>query len=308
MDVGLLDEVRSRGRLETNDAAERARYNDQREAFYQILEAAGNIGANQLTRFARSNLDQFARQWESELNATEESRRRLAKLVVERAKEGRYSVAPLFNDTERQIGQLVVIDGAARRVVRIDVSSRSTHGGPSDVARRFGFEDYFEIEVFTDDSQNYPLVFCVRELPEGFPTGEGLHVPVRIAGFFFKAWQYTTRGSRDLESGDIVGGANRRQLAPLLIGRAPLMLKVESADSDAVRMVGGGLFLLALGGIWAAAWWFARDDRKFAETTRSAGFSLPPGESLDDLNLEVTGEPINVGSGIPENSDSSESR
>jgi hypothetical protein len=219
----------------------------------------------------------------------------LAKEVVERAKDGRYSVAPLFNDAKRQVGELVVLDGAARRVVRIDVSSRSDGRGASDVARRFGFDHYYEIEVFTDDSQNYPLVFCVRELPEGFPTGEGLHVPVRMAGFFFKAWQYTTRGLRDAETGDIVAGAGRPQFAPLLIGRAPLLLKLESADSDAGRLVGGGLFLLALGGIWAAAWWFARDDRKFAKRIAAAGFSLPPGQTLNDLIVPTTAEPINIG-------------
>jgi hypothetical protein len=69
------------------------------------------------------------------------------------------------------------------------------------------------------------------------------------------------------------------------------MLELEQRGDNMARLVGGGLFLLALGGIWAAAWWFARDDRKFAERTRSS-FSLPPGQSLNELKLEGDEEPM----------------
>ena len=91
--------------------------------------------------------------------------------MIRRADEGRYSVAPLFNEPQQHVGELVVFDGVARRVVRVDVGTRPDGSGPSDVAQRFGFREYYEMEVFTDDSQNYPLVFCVRELPPGLPTG-----------------------------------------------------------------------------------------------------------------------------------------
>ena len=159
------------------------------------------------------------------------------------------------------------------------------------------------MQVFTDDSQNYPLVFCVRELPAGLPIGDDLHVPVRVAGFFFKDWLYTTRGTRDLETGELDPRNGKQQHAPLLVGRAPILLQVEDEGRGTAQLVGGGLFLLALGGIWAAAWWLSRGDRRFAERRRVAAHSLPPGQSLNDLNVPVAGEPINLGSGIRENSD-----
>jgi hypothetical protein len=292
MDVGLLDQVRSHGRLRTRDAAEAARFNDQREAFYQMLNAAGKIGANQLIRFANSNLETIRGEWEREMTeARDANRRALAREVVERAKAGRYSVAPLFNDAARQIGQLIVVDGAARRVVRVDIGSGGGGGAPSDVARRFNIDHYYEMQVFSDDSQNYPLVFCVRELPAGLPVGDDLHVPVRIAGFFFKDWLYATRGTRDLDSGALDPRNGKQQHAPLLVGRAPVLLKFEEGRGTA-QLVGGGLFLLALGVIWAAAWWFSRGDRRFAERRREAALSLPTGESLNDLNLPAADEPI----------------
>lgn len=231
------------------------------------------------------------------------NRRALAHEVIDRAKAGRYSVAPLFNDAARQIGQLIVVDCAARRVVRVDLSSGGDGGAPSDVARRFGIDHYYEMQVFTDDSQNYPLVFCVRELPPGLPTGDDLHVPVRVAGFFFKDWLYTTRGTRDMDTGELDPRNGKQQHAPLLIGRAPILLQVEDEGRGAAQLVGGGLFLLALGGIWGAAWWLSRSDRRFAERRRKAANALPPGQSLDDLNLPPADEPINLGSGTGKNSD-----
>jgi hypothetical protein len=193
----------------------------------------------------------------------------------------------LFNAPQEQIGQLAVVDGVARRVVRVEVGSRPPDDGPSDVASRFGFDHYYEMEVYTDDSQNYPLVFCMRELPTGFSVGGNLHAPVRVAGFFFKDWLYRTRKS------GVDGDAGQPQYAPLLIGRAPLVLPAQAGSGEAARLVGGGLFLLALVVFVAAIAWLARDDRRFRQRTPSSHFSLPPGQSLNDLSVPDTAEPIN---------------
>jgi hypothetical protein len=271
MDVGLLDDIRTRGPIRA----------EEREAFYRLLDAVGRIGANQLIRFASGNLVNIRNRWQRELEVgQDDARRALAQEVVRRAKLELYSVAPLFNDPERHIGELVVLEGVARRVVRVDVATRPNADGPSDVARRFGIKHYYEMEVFTDDSQNYPVVFCVRELPAGFPIEDKLHVPVRVAGFFFKDWLYTTRGEAS-------------QYAPLLVGRGAVVLDVQQGGTQWPRAVAGGLFLLALAGVWAAAWWFARSDRKFAARTPAAGFSLPKGQSLNELNVVATNQPMN---------------
>src|SRR5207249_1387667 len=129
----------------------------------------------QLVQFAEQNLPLVRNDWERQvLAANTKARENLAKEAARRAAEGHYSVAPLFNDAQRQIGRLFVFDGAARRIVRIETGSRSDDGSKSDIASHFGVDHYFEMEVFTDDSQNYPLVFCVRDLPDGFPVGDSI--------------------------------------------------------------------------------------------------------------------------------------
>jgi hypothetical protein len=219
-------------------------------------------------------------------------RNALANEVLRRADEGRYSVAMLFNDPEPQIGRLFVFDGLARRAVRVEV--------PHDISERYGFDHYYELEVFTDDSQNYPLIFCVRELPESFPVGSDIRVPVRVPGFFFKNWLYNTTG-RPL-SGKATGDGptgSQAQFAPLLIGSSPIVLQTQQAAPLAGSYVLGGLFVLALVGIWGAAVWFARDDRRFRERTPSAKYELPPGQSLNDLNLAAMEEPMSINAESP---------
>ncbi len=273
MDVKLLDEVKSRGPLRGED----------REAFYQMLKAVGQIGSHQLARFAQQNLPAVRDEWQRRLaSADSEPRRSMFQEALRHAAKGRYSVTPLFNDAQHQQGRLFVFDGTARRVVRVEVGSQSD-GGPNDIARRFGFDHYYEMEVFTADSQNHPLSFCVRELPDGFPIGDSLYEPVRVAGFFFKDWLFRTRDS----AGDDI------QYAPLLIGRAPLRLPPEQSGSSLSRYVGVGLFVLGLAGIWIAAVVYARSDRQFRRRTAVADWSLPTGQSLNDLNLAAADRPVN---------------
>jgi hypothetical protein len=52
------------------------------------------------------------------------------------------------------------------------------------------------------------------------------------------------------------------------------------------------LFLIALVSIFGVAWWFARGDRRFKQRTLAANYELPPGKSLNDLNLPAAAEPI----------------
>jgi hypothetical protein len=257
-----------------------------------------------LTRFAQGNLEHQRERWVRDAADTSDlSRRALAQEALRRANDGRYSVAPLFNEPERNIGQLFTFDGVARRVVQVEVGTRKD-GTPSDVARRFGIDHYYEIEVFTDDSQNYPLVFCVRELPAGLEPGGNLHVPVRAAGFFFKDWLYTARGTMSGSNGDAAAAGPRSQYAPLLVGRGPLTLQVEDSRGNWGRLVGGSLFLLGLVSFGALAWWFARDDRKFSERTRNASFSFDPGQVHNELKSDTMVEPISGSINAERNIDS----
>jgi hypothetical protein len=286
MDVGLLDNVESRGRIRA----------EENLAFYQMMRAATLVKPNTLVRIAKDNLPAIQREWEDRAQVKHsEQDQALAREVVRRATTGSYSAALLFNDPKPQIGRLFTFDGVARRAVRVEAgSAASGDGGPGRAANHYGIPHYYELEVFTDDSQNYPLIFCVADLPPDFPTGANIHVPVRVAGFFFKNWLYSTRGRNQAdETSDGKPVGPQAQFAPLLLGRSPIVLQpAQPASAHVGRFVLGGLFLLALAGVWIAAVWFARDDRRFRQRTLAAGFELPPGQSLNDLNVPTVEEPM----------------
>lgn len=236
MDEGLFDTVRHRRPL---SAGERA-------CFYQLLAAAGRMKPYQLEAEAYAQLMRLAENLERNKSAYSGDRKR--KAVIERqlarARERRDYVVPLFNEPDANTGKLVVFEGDARRCVEIRVDD-------PDIVERFGIRRYYEIAMFTDDSQGNPLIFCVLELPEAMPVGEDVFQRVRIAGFFLKSWEYP-QGKRP---GDTVPpGKVSRQLAPLVLGRdARLIVQTQSmGDYLMGAVVVSGIVAAMLAILWAA--------------------------------------------------------
>ncbi|MHB8902341.1 MAG: hypothetical protein ACYC6Y_26580 [Thermoguttaceae bacterium] len=255
MDVGLLDDVvveppprkNADGTTPEIDWSTRQLTDRDRECFYQMLQAVGSSQEGQLEAWARQELEQTG--------------------------DDRFSVVPLFNRPQTQQGRLVQFRGAARRILTVRVSDR-------DVNERFGIRQYYQIYLFTEDSQDNPLVFCLRELPKGLPVGDGpdFAEDVSIAGFFFKTWSYPV-------SAGSPGEKPQRQLAPLLIGKTAVWHPETPAFrlNAAEKWAGTVLLLLVVGACW---WTFrrrARGDREFARQMRrrtgpegGLDFRLPP--------------------------------
>jgi hypothetical protein len=255
MDVGLLDTVQNQKPIVAED----------REAFYQMLAAAGRAKPGQLLRQAEEDLPKTPDDWR----------------WTNRQNEIQYSVVPLFNEAATQQGRLVELLGAARRVEEIHLDKVQD----ADIIARFGFDHYYQVALFTDESQGNPLWFCVLELPEGMPYGNLPHYgeTVRIAGFFFKTWSYAVPKLADpsLTAGD---PKTHRQLAPLLIGRSLTWYRVSKpADNAFSGTVVGGLLLLVMVVVWLAAWQTRRRERKWLDKMES-----PP--KLDSgIDLEQVG-------------------
>ncbi len=218
MDVGLLDTVLNRTEIT----------GEEREAFYQMLAAVGRAQSGQLLAAAQSELRQQG--------------------------QSSCSVVPLFNQADDQLGRLVVLDGVARRAIKVVVDQ-------PDLVARFGFDHYYELGLFTDDSQGNPLIFCVRRLPPGMPPGDSgsYAYRVRVAGFFFKTWAY--RSGEALASDK--ASARGRQLAPLLIGDEPrLELQAPLPRDPLGQALLIGLFLLGAAAATWAVWRTSRPKRR----------------------------------------------
>jgi len=254
MDVGLFDDV-----LDRRDLLE-----EDHECFYQLLSAVGRAEPGRLLREASQRF-------------------RDAPKDLKRPDGRGFSVVPLFNDAQQQRGRLVALTGMARSVVKIRVDDE-------DIRARFGIDHYYNVFLTTDDSQTNPLVFCIRELPEGMPlvSDPGSAERVEVAGFFLKTWSYPVE-TEDEKTGETV---YRGQLAPLLIGRDMVWLKDTSSQTNVMAgAIAGGLFVLAMLGVWIALWQYGRGDRAFRERTIAKTLSGDSGISLSEVGFNADGTP-----------------
>ncbi|WP_442484882.1 hypothetical protein [Aeoliella sp. SH292] len=278
IDVALLDNIVQRERLLGSETM----------AFYRILAATRGTTANELSNWAQRHMPRHREEWAGLEKSPDLNERRLAAEVLRQAKEDRYSVAPFFNQPKDEVGQLAVFDGVVRRALRIDTSDNAD-------AAAVGIDHYYELALFTDDSQNNPLVFCVLDLPEGFPQGDDVREQVRLAGFFFKTWRY---GSRE---GD--GRSSQIRFAPLFIGRGPLRL-VEPAEQPIWGWIAGISFMGVIALVWLANIYRARGDRAFAASTLAR---IKEPVDLSDLDRPPSAEDTELGPADEQDGDDQDS-
>ena len=113
------------------------------------------------------------------------------------------SVADLFNRPSETRGEPVCLRGIAKRVIPTPVTD-------SEVLSLFGIDHYYQIYLFTEQSQGNPIVVCVRSLPEGMPVGDAIDFSeqITVVAVPYKLWIYDT--------------PTGQHYAPVLVGRSPV--------------------------------------------------------------------------------------
>ncbi|NOZ40840.1 MAG: hypothetical protein GXP24_11525 [Planctomycetes bacterium] len=274
MDVALLDEVRHKQPFVKPEISREG------EAFYAALSALNQVSPEELFQQAKKNVAEVAAKWQAKLSALKnehqkleaefaattdngarerlqqqtkqaKKKRGLAAAVLKQAKFGQSSVAPMFLQPEAEVGELFVFEGTARRAVRIAAEDR--------LSTNLDVKAYYELEVFTSDSQNLPIVCCVTRLPNGFPTGDEIREPVRLSGVFFKLWRYRSRKLAK-QAGETT---RQRQLyTPVVLSHMPTWLNQSVPRKNHWALWGGIAFLGALATLWISLAWLAGRDRR----------------------------------------------
>lgn len=223
-----------------------------------------------------------------------------------------YSVVPLFLTPESQVGRLVRIEGVARRAQRIQVTD-------PEIVGRLGIRYYYEVWIFTDDSQDYPIVCCLRELPEKMPVGSDICEYVRVPAFFFKTWAFDSqstlaerarraretmkaeaaangKGAPAKTDGETGKGEELRGMqppSPMLIGQKLIWVRdaMSPERQQDFSVIAIGFFGCTIFGVWFGLWQFRRGDLKFKMSGYAPKYEPEGGISLNDLALETAPEP-----------------
>ncbi|MBI1247347.1 hypothetical protein GC197_05810 [bacterium] len=183
MDISELSQIRDRTKFEGME----------REPFYQMMTAVSRMPFDEQTPTVGQSVSE----------------------LMLLPKDG-LMVAP-----EKYRGEFLHLSGLCRRITRIEIDDE-------DIRDRFGIDHYFELSIFVpipapivsqrpgdeesrrEFSNDYPVLVCVPNLPQGLAVGDQLHASVQVTGAFFKLWAYRTPF---MSRGDY----NRRQISPLLI-------------------------------------------------------------------------------------------
>ncbi|MBR4976612.1 MAG: hypothetical protein IKY61_06110, partial [Thermoguttaceae bacterium] len=188
-------------------------------------------------------------------------------------------IVALFNRPERNQGRVVRLRGRVRRANLVLVDD-------PDVVASTGIDRYYQLYLFSNDSQGWPLVLCVPELPDGLKVGGGKEYrrEIEFVGAFTKTWAYKTSAQRTqtaetaqtVQSSETAETSQITQTAeptgpgawgrvPVLVGRVVDVVPEEPAGSKAP--VSPTAIVVAFA-VLAAAWVALR--RRVTRTPRAS--------------------------------------
>lgn len=203
-----------------------------------------------------------------------------AALMEQTNQKDPYSVVPLFNDPLSMRGKMVALDGTARRAVAVVVQE-------PDIEERFGIKQYYEVAIYTADSQQNPLLFNLLELPKDFPQGENINAHVRIPGTFLTGFFYR----RDATSQEQLKGIKPSlQKAPLLIGKS----LYHYPEEDVTQSPNSWLFAVGITAALAVlifVFWRATRTEARTRDLLQRQMAPPSGTSLNDAPVEYQAKP-----------------
>jgi hypothetical protein len=196
-----------------------------------------------------------------------------------------FSIADLLQKPRNESGAVYTLTGVARRAIRIPVND-------PDIRQRFNIDHYFEVDVFVplepaltlvdEDTgakntyRDFPMTFCVRKLPTGFPEGPVITQPVRMTGMYFKLWAYRNE-LLNAESRNSATSSSLQQ-SPLFIGYSPnarILLKQSFAASGLILGLAFAAFVALIVGMLIRTSRRDRIQRQQAEATQPIIIEIP---------------------------------
>jgi type II secretory pathway pseudopilin PulG len=190
-----------------------------------------------------------------------------------------YSAVPLFNDPKSMRGTLIALQGKARRAVEVLVKD-------ADIRSRFGIDRFYEVEIFTRDSQSNPIIFNLTQLPAGFPVGDDISVDVRIPGVYLTGFVYNRDATiEERERNE----KPKMQKAPLLIGKSLERIDYNAGTGPA-EWIFGAIVIGIVAALGLGAWVWSRNQGT-ARRVRQEVDDRTTGKSLNDLPGDYSGKP-----------------
>lgn len=145
---------------------------EERDAYFQLLDYAAGGDYKQQKAVAEKNLANFEQQFYDN--------QKLALKKAPNSPRYRFSLyADMLKNPQAYRGRLVPLRGHVRRVEEMPLVD-------GDVDLGVAFQAY----LFTEDSRTHPYIIVCREVPPGMPRGGDVLEEVAVTGYFFKLYAY----------------------------------------------------------------------------------------------------------------------
>ncbi|MDO4569804.1 MAG: hypothetical protein Q4D38_05425 [Planctomycetia bacterium] len=261
-DYGLLDDL---DREEPEEDAKSPRRRDMRltmrnrECFYQMMAAAARISSDEYEEIIQKNRENAPKErFEPETSFS--------------------SVRPFFSNPLAERGNFFHLHGLARRITMVRVDDE-------DIQNRFGITHYYEIWMYCDEAPQQPIAILTTSLPPELSPGggSGFYADISVPVFFFNTWTYKGRD----EKGETIS-----RYAPLLIGSCPKLTQPgEPFDWFWFNVISITLFSSIMAICTVFYCYSTHKDEFFRRREHDRRFSLPNGQSLNEVGWDVVAEP-----------------
>mgnify|MGYP000395093817 CR=1 FL=1 len=153
----------------------------------------------------------------------------------------------IFKNMKRWKGRLVTLTGRVRKLVHY----------PASEDNKFGIKTLYEAWMFTDDSQQNPVVVICTEVPpalkNGLPEGTDVIDHVTVTGYVFKMYLYSAQDTS--------------RIAPLILAQRLEWTppKTDETGGQLFVVILGTTFILLMAGVGFMLWRNNQRDKEFRE-------------------------------------------
>lgn len=153
----------------------------------------------------------------------------------------------IFKNMKRWKGRLVTLTGRVRKLVHY----------PASEDNKFGIKTLYEAWMFTDDSQQNPVVVICTEVPpalkNGLPEGTDVIDHVTVTGYVFKMYLYSAQDTS--------------RIAPLILAQRLEWTPPQTDETGGQLFVVilGTTFILLMAGVGFMLWRNNQRDKEFRE-------------------------------------------
>ncbi len=218
---------------------------DERDAYFQLLDHAAHGNAETQWAEAEQNLREFQKRFYENQNRARAKDPSLPQYAFS-------LYADLLKKPQIYRGQLLPLEGHIRRLEKMPLLD-----GDEDLGTAY------QTYLFTDDSRTHPYIIVCREVPPGMPQGGDVQEDVAVAGYFFKIYAYDAQDAA--------------RIAPLLLAKRLEWFPRQPAEPIIPPLWGGiaatAVLLILVAVIWRIA---AKDRHVRRERLRKMADSAEP--------------------------------